>query len=93
MQAEIERQIQDRFADLRNQGKTLCRVYISRHDTSTDRPEIWCIATVDGDEVVRDHLTDAVCATFIADRPDWVDAGGVEDGIRDAVSESWAFGD
>lgn len=92
MQVEIERQIQARFAVLRNQGKTLYRVYISDDDTSTDQPELWCIRTADGDEVVHDHLTDADWAAFISDHPDWVDAAEVEEEIRDTVNESWESG-
>lgn len=93
LQVEIERQTQARLADLRNQGKTLYRVYISKDDTSTGRPELWCIMTADGDEVVQDHLTDADWAAFIADHPDWVDVAQVEEEIRDTVSESWESGD
>ena len=89
MQAEIERQIEARLAELRGQGKTLYQVAIDADDTSSGKPELWCIVQTDTNEVVQRGMSDEEVSRFIKDHPDWVDIWEVDDRIRDSVSESW----
>jgi hypothetical protein len=89
MEAEIERQFRARLAELRSEGKTIYFQRIDPDDTSTDRPELWCIVKADTDELVQDHMTDDDVEEFLAVRPDWVDVLNVEDKIRDHVHETW----
>jgi len=89
MQAEIERQIQARLAELRGQGKTLYQVAIDEDDTSPGKPELWCIVQTDTDEVLQRRMSDEEVSRFIEGHPDWVDIWEVDDRIRDSVSETW----
>ncbi|QSR30106.1 hypothetical protein CFI00_06170 [Nocardioides sp. S5] len=88
MQVEIQRQFEARLAELRNEGKTIYDQQIDPDDTSTGKPELWCIVKVDTDEVVQEHMTDADVDEFVAQHPDWVHVWEVHDRIQDHIRES-----
>jgi hypothetical protein len=89
MEAEIERQFQVRLAELRSQGKTIYDQQIDPDDTSTGRPELWCIVKTDTDELVQDHMRDGDVEKFLSEHPDWVHIWEVRDDIQNRVRETW----
>jgi hypothetical protein len=99
MEAEIERQFQARLAELRSEGKTVDAQRIDPDDTSTGRPELWCIVktaisstsrgALDNDELVHDHMTDEDVEEFLTAHPDWVHVWALRDNIEDRVHETW----